>query len=241
MRKPRAYNTLFLLLSKQNSFIRQLKKLLGFYPLHPDLYRTALRHRSASVRDGQMKINNERLEFLGDAVLDTVVSEYLYQNFSDKDEGFLTRMRAKIVRRKTMNQIATNMGLQDMILKDPNNPVNTNRIFGNALEALVGAIYLDRSFKAARYFIIKKYLSQIDFESIQQEEYDHKSSLYHLVQEKKWKLIFETHEHIEDCEHSSHFLSVVKINNKFIAEGKAWTKKEAEQKASKNALEKLQS
>ena len=126
MRKPRAYNTLFLLLSKQNLFIRQLKKLLGFYPLHPDLYRTALRHRSASVRDGQMKINNERLEFLGDAILDTVVSEYLYLHFPNKDEGFLTRMRAKIVRRKTMNHIATNMGLQDMILKEQNNPVNKN-------------------------------------------------------------------------------------------------------------------
>jgi len=239
LRKPRAYYTLFLLFTKQKHFIRQLKKLLGFYPLHLSYYKTAFRHRSVSLHQGNATINNERLEFLGDAILDAIVSDYLYELFPEEDEGFLTRMRAKIVQRKTMNQIANSMGLQNFLVIDTKSNMSTDRILGNALEALVGAIYLDRSYRACRYFIIKNYLKNIDFSFIQEAQYDHKSKLYHLIQDKKWKLVFETHEHIEDCEHSAHFLSIVKINDAFIAEGKAWTKKEAEQAASKNALEKL--
>ncbi len=241
MRKPRAYYTLFLLLTKQKHFIRQLRKLLGFYPLHLSYYKTAFRHRSVSLQEGNATINNERLEFLGDAILDAIVSDYLYEHFPEKDEGFLTRIRAQIVQRKTMNQIAVSMGLQNFLVLDIRSNMSTDRILGNALEALVGAIYLDRSYRATRYFIVKNYLNRIDFSAIQKTQYDHKSKLYHLVQDKKWKLVFETHEHIEDCEHSSHFLSVVKINDTFVAEGKAWTKKEAEQEASKIALEKIDS
>jgi ribonuclease-3 len=239
LRKPRAYYTLFLLLTKQKHFIRQLRKLLGFYPLHLSYYKTAFRHRSASLHEGNATINNERLEFLGDAILDAIVSDYLYELFPDEDEGFLTRMRAKIVQRKTMNHIANSMDLQNFLVIDTKSNMSTDRILGNALEALVGAIYLDRSYRATRYFIVKNYLKRIDFSVIQEAQYDHKSKLYHLIQDKKWKLVFETHEHIEDCEHSAHFLSIVKINDAFIAEGKAWTKKEAEQEASKMALEKI--
>jgi ribonuclease-3 len=131
------------------------------------------------------------------------------------------------------------MGLQHFLVLDTKSNISTDRIIGNAFEALIGAIYLDRSYRATRYFIINNYLKQIDLSDIQESQYDHKSKLYHLIQDKKWKLVFETHEHIEDCEHSTHFLSIVKINDAFIAEGKAWTKKEAEQAASKTALEKL--
>ncbi len=239
MIRPRAYNLPLLLFSKNKTFIRQLKKLLGFFPLHPHLYETALRHRSASVFGTHGRINNERLEFLGDSVLDTVISEYLYQKFPNKDEGFLTRMRAQIVQRKSMNTIAVSMGLPQMILMDSNRTKSSDKIYGNALEALIGAIYIDRSYQAARYFIIKHYLPKINFNEIIGVQYDCKSKLYHLIQDKKWDLLIDTQENIEENEHATHFLSSIIINGKYISEGKGWTKKEAEQNAASNALEKV--
>lgn len=239
MRRPRAYYSPLLLLTNKKDFIRQLRKLLGFFPLHTQLYETALRHRSASVSSEHGKINNERLEFLGDAVLDAIVSDYLYEKFPDKDEGFLTRARSKIVQRKSMNSIAIAMGLPDMILMDDRNCPQSGRIYGNALEALIGAIYLDRSYKAVKYFVLEHYLEKVNFDDVVKVQYDHKSRLYHLIQEKRWDLDIDTQENIEESEHTTHFLAMIIINGKFISEGKGWTKKEAEQNAAKIALDKM--
>jgi len=210
-------------------------------PLNTRLYLTAFRHRSLStVIHNGIVINNERLEFLGDAILDAVISDYLYQKYPAQDEGFLTRMRAGIVQRKTMNQVAFSLGLKEFILFDIKNSPKSERIYGNALEALIGAIYLDRSYKKVNQFIVKRYLKKVELNQDAKVDYDDKSLLYHLVQDKKWSIEFDTHEEIEEAEHSPHFLSCVLINGKFIAEGKAWTKKEAEQAASRKALDKLQ-
>jgi ribonuclease-3 len=187
------------------------------------------------------RINNERLEFLGDSVLDTIVSEYLYTSFPESNEGFLTRMRANIVQRKTMNSLAKTMGLHNMILRDEKNCQKAESIYGNALEALIGAIYMDRGYRAAKYFVLNEYIGRMNFDSIEFLQYDHKSSLYHLIQEKKWKLDIQTVENIEESEHIPHFLAGIYIDEKFVAEGKGWSKKEAEQNAAKNTLEKLQS
>lgn len=215
------------------------KSVLGFYPKKLSLYQTALRHRSASISLGKQRLNNERLEFLGDAVLDAVISDYLYNTYPGMEEGRLTRIRSSMVKRKSMNKIAINMGIDKLLIVKAETCKKSESIYGNALEALIGAIYVDYGYKQCRHFLLKKFIPHFNGKDSARGTYDHKSSLFHLVQEKKWKLHFDTFEHIEENEHTPHFKSNIIINSSFISEGKGWSKKEAEQTAAKSALEKL--
>ncbi|MGM0649427.1 MAG: ribonuclease III [Bacteroidota bacterium] len=212
---------------------------MGFYPRDIYLYKTALRHKSASIITSKSKLNNERFEFLGDAIIDAVVSDYLYKACPDVDEGTLTLIRANMVQRKSMNKIAVKMGIPDLLITGDESCNRTESIFGNALEALVGAVYIDRGYKFCCRFIENKFIPEFDQDKILQVEYDHKSALFHLVQDKKWDIEFDTFEQIEENESVPHFESHVLVNNIYISKGKGWSKKEAEQNAASSALDDL--
>jgi len=219
---------------------KQYKSVLGFYPRDASLYQTALRHRSASLGYGKNRLNNERLEFLGDAILDAVISEYLYIAHPDWDEGQLTRIRSNMVKRESMNQTAFKLGIDKLLIINEEACNQSKSIYGNALEAVIGAIYIDKGYKFCKDFLIRKYIPCLSSQLTESQNYDHKSQLYHLVQEKKWSIRFDTFEHIEENEHIPHFEANLIIENMFVAEGKGWSKKEAEQNASQSALEKLE-
>ena len=140
-----------------------LYKILGFYPDNIHLYEQAFLHKSSSVESGDGRwLNNERLEFLGDAVLDAVVADIVYKHFQNKREGFLTNTRSKIVQRETMNRVAVELGLDKMVVYSAKLSSHNNHMYGNALEALIGAIYLDQGYEVCYNFIqnvlIKKYV-----------------------------------------------------------------------------------
>jgi ribonuclease-3 len=235
----RGLKHLFLYGKEQRHLLFRLKKLLSFFPADLSFYQIALRHKSATIITLEHKINNERLEFLGDAVIDLVISDYLYRTYPDNDEGTLSLMRANMVQRKTMNELAVSVGIPDLLVTGDNACGQTKNIFGNALEALAGAVYIDRGYVYCKRFIEKTFISEFDQHKSLQVEYDHKSSLFHLVQEKKWEVDFDTFEQIESNESHTHFESHVLINKKYISKGKGWSKKEAEQNAAMKALDKL--
>ena len=142
-----------------------LYKILGFYPDNIHLYEQAFLHKSSSVESGDGRwLNNERLEFLGDAVLDAVVADIVYKHFQNKREGFLTNTRSKIVQRETMNRVAVELGLDKMVVYSAKLSSHNNHMYGNALEALIGAIYLDQGYEVCYNFIqnvlIKKHVNQ---------------------------------------------------------------------------------
>lgn len=169
-----------------------LKEILGFQPGNLELYRLAFLHKSAIQNNGESDkvFNNERLEFLGDALLGAIVTEYLYLSFPFKDEGFLTRVRSKIVSRQHLNFLADKMGLIHFLVKDKSKYEGSS-IYGNALEALIGSIYLDKGFKTVKKFIINRLFKlYINVEELINTEFDYKSKLTQWAQKEKKVLEF---------------------------------------------------
>lgn len=215
----------------------ELKKLLGFRPKNFVLYYVALTHKSAIAKQclDEYK-NNERLEFLGDAILDAIISEILYLRFPTADEGFLTQMRTKIVNGKQLSQLAVDIGLDKLIFKS-NKSVTSNRIFEDAFEALIGAIYLDRGLKYAKKFISQKIMIRyIDLNKLKSVEINFKSKVIEWAQKNKIQIDIDTDYESLD---SKVFISYIRIDNKIMGQGKAYSKKEAEQIAAKHALTKI--
>lgn len=230
----------FIPFSRNRKLVRKLTPILGFVPTRIRLYEMAFIHRSASIvlPDGEV-INNERLEFLGDAILDTIVAEYLFHRFPNKDEGFLTKMRSKMVKRKHLNLLAYRMGLNQLIVSHTN-PVNLSKhLYGNAFEALVGAIFLDKGYKKTFTFITRIINRYVDIEKLRQSESDYKSKLIEWAQKNKIEVIFDTHEELNSLNHIPHFVSFIKVMNEELGRGVGNSKKESEQKASKMALENI--
>ena len=206
----------------------------GYRPIDLNIFKKALRHKSLSSED----INsNERLEFLGDAILDAVVAEYLYNKFPGDDEGYLTKLKSKIVNRKTLSEIGEKMGLREVIKYSQSRTINLSAIEGNAFEALIGAIYLDGGFNKAKVslqnFIFRKF---VDINKLLEVEIDFKSRLFIWCQKKRLTLEFVLHSE-ENIEGSWLYTIRVAINKKEYGEGKGSTKKEAEQLASKETLQ----
>jgi ribonuclease-3 len=218
-------------------FERQLRNLLGYHPGNLQLYKTALSHRS--VKEGNDQ-NNERLEFLGDAVLSAAVADYLFKKYPYKGEGFLTEMRSKMVNRATLNDIALKMGLKKITLYNKgDNGLRISQIFGNTLEALLGAIYLDLGYDKTKKWIsrniIVPHLFMDDLEAL---EINHKNKLYGWVNKNGKTLSFDTLD--ERIENGRRLFTVgVVIEGELIAEGKAYNKKDAGQIAAQTAVEKL--
>lgn len=197
-------------------------------------------HKSASLvmQNGEM-VNNERLEYLGDAILDAVVADYLFKTFPDKNEGFLTKMRSKMVKRKHLNLLAYRMGLHQLVVSHTN-PVNISKhLYGNAFEALIGAIYLDKGFKKTYFFVERTIDRFVDIEKLKVSESDYKSKLIEWAQKNKVEVIFDSHEEPLGANKIPQFSSSIIMMNKELGRGMAYSKKDAEQKAAKSALEKL--
>ena len=216
------------------SFKKQLKNVLGFSPDNISLYRTALTHRS--VRENADE-NNERLEYLGDAVLSALVADYLFMRYPYKEEGFLTEMRSKMVNRQQLNEIALRMGLKKITLYNKSDSsLKISQIFGNTLEALVGAIYLDRGYKkTAKWVTDRIILPHMFIDDLELLEINHKNKLYGWANKNGKVLEFETVE--ERVENGRRLFTIAAVvDGKNIAEGKAFNKKDASQIAAQMAV-----
>ncbi|MBP6686382.1 MAG: ribonuclease III [Lacibacter sp.] len=225
------------ILPAKNKFESNLRNILGYSPGDVKLYKTALSHRS--VKEGSDQ-NNERLEFLGDAILSAVVADYLFKKYPYKGEGFLTEMRSKMVNRATLNDIAVRMGLKKITLYNKgDNSLKISQIFGNTLEALLGAIYLDLGYKKTQRWIVKNvivpYLFMEDLEAL---EINHKNKLYGWANKNGKALDFETLD--ERLENGRRLFTIgAVVDGEVLAEGKAFNKKDASQIAAQVAVEKL--
>jgi ribonuclease-3 len=226
--------------SRNKELVNKLTPILGFAPARIRIYEIAFIHKSASVvmPDGEV-INNERLEYLGDAILAAIVADYLFRHFPNKDEGFLTKMRSKMVKRKHLNLLAYRMGINKMMITHTN-PANVSRhLYGNAFEALVGAVYLDKGYKQAGKFIERIIDRYVDLEKLRKSEMDYKSKLIEWAQKNKHEVIFESNEEVVQPGHIPLFVSHIRIQEDELGKGTGSSKKEAEQKAAKAALDKM--
>jgi len=201
------------------------------------LYTTALSHRS--VREGTDQ-NNERLEYLGDAILSGVVADYLFLRYPYKGEGYLTEMRSKMVNRATLNDIALKMGIKKVTHFNRNDSsLKASQIFGNTLEALVGAIYLDRGYDRTKRWIFKKIITpHLFMEDLEALEINHKNKLYGWANRNGKTIIFETLD--ERMEKGRRVFRIgAMLDGKLVSEGKAYNKKDASQIAAQQAVERL--
>jgi len=220
---------------KRNQFSLQIKNLIGFKAGKLNLYELALIPRSSSQTAENNIVNNERLEYLGDAVLETIITEFLFQKYPDEDEGFLTKARSSFVNRENLNYIGKQLGLQEFVRPPINNNQHGKNFLGNTLEALIGAIYLDKGLKFAKKFVVQKMIekhSEFDFKN--PEISDYKSLIVEWGQKNKKELHFETS--MEETDTELIFVSHLLIDQNTISSGKGKTKKEAEQKAARKAL-----
>lgn len=226
--------------AKDGNFFLSIKELTGYKPLNEELFKLAFRHSSATHKSRGVKQNNQRLEFLGDAVLSAVVAEYLYRQYPEEGEGFLTNMRSKIVSRKHLNQLGIKMGLNKLVVKKTNRTVQAKSIYGDALEALIGALYLDRGFEACRGFIEQKILSDtVDLKVIETRIASHKGALLEWGQKNKREINFS----VTGCYGESHarrFHVTLNIDGKVASTGQGTSKKKAEEDASRVAFKMIQ-
>ena len=171
-------------------------RVLGFYPNRIEYYREALHHKSSPMVSGNKRLDNERLEFLGDAVLNVLVTDILYHHFKEANEGFLTKLRSRIVRRDKLNQIAKELGLDQLLINSLTDSVQHDSVYGNALEALVGAIYADKGYRRCKQFMEKKIFEQfLDLNDIVKKDKDFKSSLLEWSQKNKQNIQIPTERH----------------------------------------------
>ena len=226
---------------EDGNFFIQLKEILGFKPKTKALYITAFTHRSMNIKDGKGNpINYERLEFVGDAILGSVVGAYLFKEVPHGDEGYLTKMRSKIVSRENLNKLGEDLGLINYVESRIPTSNFGNNIHGNLFEALVGAIYLDKGYGFCEKFIYKRVINpHVDIESLEGKVISYKSLLIEWCQKEKNTFNYEVYEDTGKDE-LKHFSVKLTINDKVISKGRATSKKKAEEKASKRAFFALQ-
>jgi ribonuclease-3 len=225
----------------KREFRSRLKYLLGFRPGNLRIYEIAFIHRSASftLSDGK-KINNERLEFLGDSVLDGILSDFLFEKYPDANEGFMTKIRSRIVNREVLNQLAVSMGINNILVSNIGSGHKTKHLYGNALEALIGAVFLDKGFKKTKIFFMKNVLEKyLDLQTIVKTDNDYKSLVFEWVQKKKANLSFTSNEEYDFDLKKSVFTTILQIDREEFGKGQGASKKEAEQEAASQAWEKL--
>jgi ribonuclease-3 len=218
-------------------------KILGFLPFRLSYYRLAFVPKSALPLQHQgVHLNNERLEYLGDAVIGFIVADHLYSKFPEGNEGFMTKMRARIVKRKNLNYLAIKIDLPRMITSTGPEVHQSKYLYGNALEALMGAIYLDRGYGFARKFFIRRIMNKyIDLVQLVQKDPDHKSRIIEWAQKNRAEIIFESREEHHSSTIAPSFISTLLIEGKKKGTGRGGSKKEAEQQAAKQALSSIHS
>lgn len=219
------------------SLRKQLENVLGFRPTKLSLYKAALTHRS--VKDSADE-NNERLEYLGDAILSGIIADFLFKKYPYKEEGFLTEMRSKMVNRNQLNELAIKMGIKKITYFNKfDNSLKISQIFGNTLEAIVGAVYLDKGFKKTKKWVIRQIIMpHLFMDDLELLEINHKNKLYGWANKNGKNLEFETvDERIESGRRL--FTVAAVVDGEAIADGRAFNKKDASQIAAQLALEKL--
>ena len=216
-------------------------RILGFMPRNIQIYKQALLHKSTLVRSEKGGlVNNERLEFLGDAILDAVVADIVYRHFEGRREGFLTNTRSKIVQRETLNKLAVEIGLDKLVKYTSRSQTHNSYMYGNAFEALIGAIYLDHGYKHCQTFIEKKIFTRyIDLDKMSRKEVNFKSKLIEWSQKNKVEVSFELIEQFLDKDYNPIFHTEVLIEGYSAGKGVGYSKKESQQNAAQAAIKKL--
>lgn len=218
-------------------------RILGFFPRNLKVYQQALLHKSTSLRSEEGRpLNNERLEFLGDAILDAIVGDIVFQHFEGKREGFLTNTRSKIVQRETLNKLAVEIGLDKLVKYAARSSSHNSYMYGNAFEAFIGAIYLDQGYDRCKQFMEKKIFKHyIDLEKMSRKEVNFKSKLIEWSQKHKVEVSFELIEQFIDHENNPMFQTEVQIEGLPAGTGTGYSKKESQQNAAQMALKKIKS
>lgn len=226
---------------KEKELYLSLYRIIGFYPHDISLYKLALMHKSMFKRNEKGKpVNNERLEFLGDAILDATIGDIVYRHFPGKREGFLTNTRSKLVQREMLNKLAQEMGINQLICYSSHGSSHNSYMGGNAFEALVGAIYLDRGYDACMRFMKKRILSEmVNIDKVAYREVNFKSKLIEWSQKNRVMLEFKIIEQKKDEQGSPMFRYAVEIEGIAGCEGTGYSKKESQQMASKLTLARL--
>lgn len=219
---------------------RAIKNLLGFYPGNIHLYKVALSHKSApQVWVKGQQVNNERLEYLGDAVLSSIVADYLYRKFPYQHEGFLTEMRSRIVSRSRFGKLALKMGLNKLIFQGHNSFTSSKSIYGDTFEALIGAIYLDKGYQFTRKIVIQRIIDvHLDVDEIERTDTNFKSKILEYAQHQKIPIEFKIIEEVGEG-HRKQYLVELFLNGEPMARGLDFSIKAAEQQAAEKALERL--
>ena len=222
-------------------FVLEIYRILGFKPKKIALYRKAFTHRSVNIKDEKgLPVNYERLEFLGDTMLGSIISHYLYNEVPTGDEGYLTKMRSKIVSREHLNELGKDLNLIKFVKsKIPNEHFGDN-IHGNVFEALVGAIFLDRGYHYCERFIKQRVIKPyVDIENLEGKIISYKSLIIEWCQKEKKEFLFDTYED-NGNDDIKHFAVKLYINKELISKARATSKKKAEESASKRAYYALQ-
>ena len=215
---------------------------LNVIPKHIQYYQVAFSHKSAAIKLDGHEVDNERLEFLGDALLDAVAADILYRRYPNRKEGFLTNTRSKMVQRETLNKVALDLGLDHVVTIQNKMHQHNINIYGNALEALVGAIFLDYGYAGCLDFFENVVLARfLNIEKLVCEEQNFKSRLIEWCQKNKAKLEFELLDCSEDGDKTPQFKSMALVNNIQAGSGSGYTKRESQQKAAQKALMKVRS
>lgn len=219
----------------EKDFANKIRPLVGFTPANLSIFKLAFSHKSNPSEKAYAMQNNERLEFLGDAVLGTIVAEYLFIKYPHANEGFLTKMRSKIVKRNTLNKIGDKMGL-DMLLSDYSQTRLSRSMLGNAVEALVGAVYLEKGYVATKRFVVKKILrNYVDVHELESYDDNYKSQLLEWCQKNGQTVSYKLVARYK-FEKRDRFKVAVMVDNKKIATADDFNKKSAEQTASEKAM-----
>lgn len=216
-------------------------RILGFFPRNIKVYQQALLHKSISMRSEKGRpINNERLEFLGDAILDAIVGDIVYRHFEGRREGFLTNTRSKIVQRETLNKLAVEIGLDKLVKYSTRSSSHNSYMYGNAFEAFIGAIYLDQGYDRCKQFMEEKiFKNYIDLDKMSRKEVNFKSKLIEWSQKNKMEVSFELIEQFLDEEYNPMFHTEVRIEGISAGTGTGYSKKESQQNAAQMALKKI--
>jgi len=227
--------------NEDGNFFSILKDILGFKPKHIELYHTAFTHRSMAQFDNEGNpISYERLEFLGDAILSSVVSAYLYEEMPTKNEGYLTQMRSKIVSRKTLNILGDQIGLKRLIKSKIPDAQFSTTLLGDSFESLVGAVYLDRGYDYAERFIYEKMIEPyVDIDNLENKISSYKSFIIEYCQKERKEVKFVLLEDKADTRNKL-FSIKLEIDGKYVSKGRATSKKKAEEQASKRAFYSIQ-
>lgn len=222
---------------QERKFIPALHSVLGFYPGNLSLYKLAFSHRSLAIeKAGGIRLSNERLEYLGDAVLGAVVADLLFRKYPTKEEGFLTEMRSRLVSRDHLRQMAVKLGIDELLQRDAL-PGSYRSMYGDALEALIGAIYLDKGYRVTRDFIIGRIIRpHVDLTEIESTEKNFKSVLLNWSQREKRNVVFQP---VNENSRDRLITIRLMIDGEAKAEGSDYIKKKAEQLAAEKVCREL--